>query len=907
MSAQQYRSAADVIAHLNGLRQAEGRQGESSARREAYLNAAAVLGSISDLDSIQPIGIEPRRGEAAELLRDHLVVATPRSLPGQLMLAPEARRRALHQMGSRDAMLEALSQNTEQQVGDLQLQLGQLVRGESKSIDEQSPEEIDNTLQILLWMDDVLDDLPDIGDVRRRRDFLELMRPLQTLAGDEVFKGRTTELDQMRRYVGIVPPASLLARLADATLSWIRPDQQPALSVYGPGGVGKSALLARFMLEHMRLPERARVPFAYLDFDRPALDISDPVTLCAEMVRQLVLQFPEAPSLSVLSEDLSVNSEGRGSRNVRRAFSILRDLLGIFEKQLGPRPYVVVLDTFEQVQLRGEGRAYPFWEILSELQGEWPFLRVVISGRAEVASLRLASEEARRLPLGDLDDAAAVAFLAARGVRDARLAKRLVAMVGGVPLSLKLVASVVNREAMDAKTVATLHDDSTFWKKASDEVVQGYLYDRILGQLGGTPDLQSLALPGLVLRRITPDVILQVLKGPCELAVDNLQAAKDLLAELAKQTSLVSEDREGVLVHRSDLRRTMLKLLIDRQPAKATAIHEAAVRYYGTRTDVRSRAETLYHQLMLGRSVSQREATDPEVKSSLSASVGEMPLASQVLLASYGFGVSQDVLEQATQEQFDAHQAAQVEELLAYGASSVVAAARMLRDFGTGDRPSPLFRARARVALQQGNQAEASEWLERGLVLCTAANRGSEVLGLLSEKAWQLQEGPLSQRLPILDALARDAERFDHTAFIVQALGQSALASRDPGIGGGTSEGQLRRLGSLLLKLRSRDLWGLVPLIDLVSGQLIEADARLPEGLAAIIHEEESAFLLASLVDERSRRALDDFLGATMEWTEGVRGDAFVRPWRKLADAWPYKVLHVPVPYGRSRSELVEA
>jgi hypothetical protein len=98
--------------------------------------------------------------------------------------------------------------------------------------------------------------------------------------------------ERVEPYVGVVAPELLLSWLAKSTLDWIKPRQQPALGVFGPGGVGKSALVARFMLEHARLPEDARIPFAYLDFDRPIRHVSKPLTLCLEMLRQLHLQFP---------------------------------------------------------------------------------------------------------------------------------------------------------------------------------------------------------------------------------------------------------------------------------------------------------------------------------------------------------------------------------------------------------------------------------------------------------------------------------------------------------------------------------------------------------------------------------------------------------------------------------------
>src|SRR5260370_41648258 len=113
-------------------------------------------------------------------------------------------------------------------------------------------------------------------------------------------------------------------------------------------------------------------------------------------------------------------------------------LVGILQSDLGPPPFPRVVDTFEEEQYRGEARAFPVWQVLARMQQPWPFLRVVISGRAPVTSLVLAGKPPERMEIGNLDRNAAIAFLQRQGVQDESLAEALVRQVGGVPLSLKL-------------------------------------------------------------------------------------------------------------------------------------------------------------------------------------------------------------------------------------------------------------------------------------------------------------------------------------------------------------------------------------------------------------------------------------------------------------------------------------
>jgi hypothetical protein len=107
-----------------------------------------------------------------------------------------------------------------------------------------------------------------------------LFAPLERMVGEspgsadvrrDRFFGRHAELEKLRSYVGVVRADSLLqqANRAFSRASGSLFGRAP-LTVWGVGGVGKTTLIAKFMLEHVRAAEW-RFPFAYLDFDRPTV------------------------------------------------------------------------------------------------------------------------------------------------------------------------------------------------------------------------------------------------------------------------------------------------------------------------------------------------------------------------------------------------------------------------------------------------------------------------------------------------------------------------------------------------------------------------------------------------------------------------------------------------------------
>jgi hypothetical protein len=396
----------------------------------------------------------------------------------------------------------------------------------------------------------------------------------------------------------------------------------PVLTLSGIGGAGKSTLLAGVCAPRLDallsgLPAPAVV---VIDLDRVAFRPHAEVELGYEVTRQLELAWPELAQ--GLAEARAAETQARIERRElasgaspdpetsQRSYSA-------FEGRVHPlvsasvhafEPVTLVLDTFEEWQ-----RARPFsgprtsWNDPEPVMADWLFrlrdgmglsgLRVIVSGRARFAAL-----PGHEVELGELGQDAATELLRRLGVADDD-APRLAGLVGGNPLSLHVAARFVGRLATPDRE-AFLSSDGID-PALDEELRRAVLYDRFLEHIGDDR-VQQLAHPGLALRRVTPQLVRDVLAEPCGFTDLDEEEAERLVDRLADEVWLVRRAEDGSLHHQPEVRRAMLSLMSG-DPAlreRVREIHERAARWYNPVPDLMEDAtpeviEAFYHRMML--------------------------------------------------------------------------------------------------------------------------------------------------------------------------------------------------------------------------------------------------------------------------------------------------------------------
>jgi hypothetical protein len=434
----------------------------------------------------------------------------------------------------------------------------------------------------------------------------ELLDPLRVLVGTH-FSGRVKELKILRDYVDIVAPTSMFNGWSRWLSRALTSRADRPLLLYGVGGIGKSTLLAHFILEHAAVIGERGFPFVYLDFDRSVLDPMNGLSLLTEAARQLEGQFPavaasfrdfqanlmdrastsriEQGSASPLAPTRGMLTDRRALADASRAF-----LETLMASGLADRPFLLVLDTFEEVQARGELAVDTVFDWLDTLCSRHR-IKTIIAGRAQVPDRPLA----RDLCVGNLNKASALQFLATNDVSP-DLAQEVFARLGGNPLSLKLAIRLLRVE--DSRPGEWINVGRDALLKGLDDVrIQGYLQTRLLVHIHDER-VRALAHPGLILRRITPEIIQSVLAPAMQLAVQSRKEAQDLYDGLRREVSLVVE-QDHALVHLREPRSVMLPLQKAKDPQLFQRLNAAAVEYYRGRELPQDRIEHTYHRLMM--------------------------------------------------------------------------------------------------------------------------------------------------------------------------------------------------------------------------------------------------------------------------------------------------------------------
>jgi hypothetical protein len=472
------------------------------------------------------------------------------------------RQRILADAGSLDALRAA--RGGEPVEDPRQRVIDRILAGPPFAVDELDEDALPLWLQAVRWFAGTVPGLPSAATVSRLLERRRLRGRLAALTRPH-FWGRQAELRTLA--------------------AWYGQDEPPPMTLTGIGGIGKSCLAARFAGD---LPGDAVL--LWLDFDRADLAPDDAESVLAVLAEQLSVQ---------VDADLAA----AGGDPMHRA-----DVFGaeLHRTTAGAPPPLLVLDGFEIAQ--HAERHGEVWRLVDAVLDCAPRLRVLVVGRAPVHALTLRARPAEHLALQGLDDAVATEWLRRHDVTDAGVLARVLKIAHGVPLVLQLAQRLI----ANGGTVDDL----------PKHLVEGFLYRRILDRVVDA-ELQPLARDALVLRRVTPDVIAEVLHDSRPAGVDAAAVFRRLAQELALVTpdgqdapDLMLESGADVLRLRPEVRVATLALLARDNADRVREIDTRAADWYRRQPPTDSTvAELVYHLLrlddMTGAAAVWREAAAP--------------------------------------------------------------------------------------------------------------------------------------------------------------------------------------------------------------------------------------------------------------------------------------------------------
>ena len=567
------------------------------------------------------------------LLRHSEIVRSRGGERRRLKLGP--RRDALRALGDRAAMAAALAETPDdlRPSDRVQQAIDRLLVGERLLVERLGLAELYGLETVRTWFEGILPDLPPTDAILAARRRKELLAPHEALAGRN-FYGRRDEREDLRGYINERRNERLIARLrgqVHGIVRWFY--DNPPLVVHGPGGVGKSSLIANFVLEHAA----PGFVFVDLDFGRPNIDSRSPETLLAEAARQIGAQ---APGRLAESERVARDIE-RTIKPVEKEAAFLEsavitetshavELFVRFAAAALPQQNIpFVLDTFEEAMALGETHTDAVLSLTAQLQRALPSLRPIVCSRVRPGQ----SVAWLDIPLAEMEPQAATDYLTdqlnRRGLTTLPpdLVDTVVKRINRTPLALNIAAELLAQARDKGRDLRG--EVAAIASKAGD----AYLFDRLLKQIDGE-DAHKLAFPGLIVRRLNPDLVLKVLKGPCRLSVTTDKQALGLLNTLAAKVSLIERREDEVFVHRPDVRRLMLRSLVENvPPATMEAIERAAITYFLALGDAESMAEAAYHLLRVGDlEAADRILADPSVADHLRLAVDEVDPAARLTL-----------------------------------------------------------------------------------------------------------------------------------------------------------------------------------------------------------------------------------------------------------------------------------
>jgi hypothetical protein len=747
----------------------------------SYRQAAAVLHCFQP-NALQPLDSSYANQSALKLLADDTAPAPGGVAEGLVTLKLSIRQEALRQLRTRETMRNALRANPDRpQTPQQALWETYLTSGILPDPKILSYHDLTTFAPLIDWLNGLDLALPSPTEIQallREKSILASFDHLVTTN----FTGRKRELGIIRAYIETLPTDNFTG--------------SQVLAIYGPGGVGKSALVGRVLWELNQDDSSRRIPFAYLAFDQPTLRIESPYTILVEAAAHLAIQFPQhQAAFDSFSQQVTRFREEQSKLGNRKQ-STTRDnrvqvanglendlykkfinlLYAITSTQTTFTPFVLVLDTFEEVQYRDRESLQSFWRMIYILQFPIPVMRIIICGRAAIDETDLLPSIAK-LSLIDLELADRVLMLHRLGVTNETLATTIANQIGGNPLTLRLAANVLAKAPEDVTDAGITGITNRLRFAIDEQLIQGQLYRRILDHIHD-PDVRKLAHPGMVLRRVTPEIILYVLGPVCKPKVKDSAKAHELFEELRREHGLVQAGDPGTLVYRPEIRQAMVRLLRQDRPTEVAELHRHAVRYYQTRTLWNDRAEELYHRLMQnqeGWELESRWQSSPDIQQSLAANLDDYSDEMKVWLSSrMSLELPRSVFFNADAALWERNVTRKVQQALSQRLYD--AALDLLNERQDRSSDSPLFALEAKANLLQKKPIEAKKLLETGIErVAEGGNRGrmAELLWLKSQVA--VLQGNLNEADESLAQAQQAVERASTQMPLMHILGQRLL------------------------------------------------------------------------------------------------------------------------------------
>jgi len=494
----------------------------------------------------------------------------------------------------------------------------------------------------------------------------QFFRPFENIT--KHFAGRKEDIDKITDYVDWLPKSSWAGKVGAGLRSMINFHEKPPLLIQGIGGIGKSTLVSKFILDHNKEKEGKLLPFVYVDFDIPGFSIKEPLTILIEALRQISIQFPQHESLLTniskrisqmigvgykLAEiELPILTSTESSRGF--LFDHIENIIQEADLDLdliSESPILVVFDSFEEMQHRAsDNELTSFISFISEISQRIPRIRPVFVGRSEIDET-LQSFKFQKITITDFDKESAHALLRNWGVSEEKTLDLIYENFGGNPLMLRLSKDLALKGDFD-----NLDPEEIKGKKWE------YLVDRILGHIHNDK-VRKVAVPGMLLRTVTPNVIKVVLTDPTGLIYLDNEEAEKIFKELKREVSLISKSFDSnTISFRQDLRMVCESTIWEKYPEKSRQVRDNAITYYkkykGQKSQKEQRlfqAEYFFHMLKDEKIPEELDSeTYQKLHSYLEQSIIELPPSSKRYIRSLNRQqIDQTIIKQSTNEEWE--------------------------------------------------------------------------------------------------------------------------------------------------------------------------------------------------------------------------------------------------------------